>query len=83
MNIFHKIAKRHFPDREILGNGSWLLLSECAPDSPVFLFPQESDRAAVLALWVNGKCGAGCVGRHIAKRIRPQPQYVFEKDRHE
>jgi hypothetical protein len=80
--VYRKIAAKHFPDREITGDGQWLLLSECVPESPVMLFPVESQRQAVLNLWVNGNCGAAlCRGAHFAKRIKPQPEYVWERDR--
>ncbi len=80
MSVFQKIARKHF-DREIHGDGQWLLASECSPALPVMLFGLESQRAATAELWASHGCSAEtCRGAHVEKRIRPQPEYVWERD---
>ena len=82
MSIYHKIAARHVPDRQLQGDGAWLLLSECAPDLPLMPFALESARKATLGLWNAHGCGApACTGKHVQKTIKPRPSYCWEQDR--
>ena len=81
MSVYNrKVAQRNYPGREVQGTGEYVLVSECAPDTPVMLFTAESERQAVLNLWASGGCGAGCIGKHVLQRIKPAPQYVWERD---